>query len=643
MSKYTERDMSMAKAKLKMDSAQIARIMGTVGSPLIVISELLKNAVDASAENIDIYYDFDSKSITVENDYKGFTFEEIQNLSQPGISTKKNGKNLTNERGMFLTGSKGLGLLSVFLLCDKAEIVTSPSDHSVHKITLDKKSGTIERLLLNQTSQKEYTRVVLRDVSNEIISFLSSEAEVRKLRHICTSLYKGGEVPFPQMQLHIIDQQLDSRHSINFTCDFPQMLYDVTFSYSKKTNVLYFRCNSPNEQITNNEIALTDFELSDLQAIMLEKYGIKETIPTRTNDLFLSDFSSVPTFEGRILVYEKSLAGAQLKTYGAGVNIYVNEFALYNYLAEENDWLGLADYSQRKKVTRLKPHNVFGYVNFPEFDENKEILRISNERADFIQDLTFSKVMYLLKGVIMFMILNIDVADKNPKYKSQEHQHKTDTKPTPHSGDVTNTAGDSDQGEKGIEEHSGNESDDNSTLSSTQGTKTNADSTSGAYEPSGIYSPKKLTQKSLVFTKAEGQIIDVLVGKDDLSNKIYDLVFELYRLDLQVHRHAIAYLFRALLESSTKYLSRRQTKVQFNEKSLESSIVSALNYFGDQSKTNKQLQNKTIRTWRDAVTQRKLIDTLNQYIHNEQPVDALLLQETWNTMKGYIITCLTMR
>lgn len=58
---------------------------------------------------------------------------------------------------------------------------------------------------------------------------------------------------------------------------------------------------------------------------MLEKYGIKETIPTRTNDLFLSDFSSVPTFEGKILVYEKSLAGAQLKTYGAGVNVYVNE------------------------------------------------------------------------------------------------------------------------------------------------------------------------------------------------------------------------------------------------------------------------------------------------------------------------------
>ena len=644
MSKYTERDMSMAKEKLKMDSAQIAQIMGTVGSPLIVISELLKNAVDASAENIDIYYDFDSRSITVENDYKGFTFEEIQNLSRPGISAKKKGKNLTNERGMFLTGSKGLGLLSVFLLCDKAEIFTSPSDHSVHKITFDKKTGAIESLTLKQNSPKEYTKVILRDVSKEIISFLSSEAEVRKLRHICTSLYKGGDVPFPQMQLHIINEQVDSRHNINFTCDFPPMLYDVTFGYSKKTNVLRFCCNSTNKQITSDEITLTDFALADLQKIMLEKYGIKETIPTRTNDLFLSDFSSVPTFEGQILVYEKSLAGAQLKTYGAGVNVYVNEFALYNYLAEENDWLGLADYSQRKKVTRLKPHNVFGYVNFPEFDENEETLRISNERADFIQDLTFSKVMYLLKGVVMFMILNIDVADKNPKYKSQEHQTEADAEPTPHSNDGTNTNDDAKQGEKGTKDNTGNTGNTpagDTSGNSTTATKTQAASDSSAYEPSGTYSPKKLTQKSLVFTKVEGQIIDALVGQDDLCNKIHDLVFELYKLDLQVHRHAIAYLFRALLESTTKYLSRRQTKVQFNEKALETSVVSALNYFGDQCKTNKQLHSKTIRTWRDTVTQRKLIDTLNQYIHNEQPVDALLLQETWNTMKGYLITCLT--
>ncbi len=106
---------------------------------------------------------------------------------------------MTNERGMFLTGSKGLGLLSVFLLCNKAEIFTSLADHSVHKITLDKETGEIEHSTLEQDAKTEYTKVVLRDVSEETISFLSSEAEVRKLRHICTSIYKVREVPFPQM------------------------------------------------------------------------------------------------------------------------------------------------------------------------------------------------------------------------------------------------------------------------------------------------------------------------------------------------------------------------------------------------------------------------------------------------------------
>lgn len=628
----------MAKEKLRMDSAQIAQIMGTVGSPLIVISELLKNAVDASAENIDIYYDSVSKSVTVENDYKGFSFEEIQKLSQPGVSAKKKENNLTNERGMFLTGSKGLGLLSVFLLCDKAEIFTSPADHSVYQINLDKKTGVIEQMKLKEESEKQYTKVVLLDVSEEILSFLSSEAEVRKLRHICTSLYKGESVPFPQMRLHILDRQSESQHSINFTCDFPQMLYDVTFEYCKEEGALRFRCVSPNKQIANDEVTITDFSLTDLQAIMLEKYDIQETIPTRTNDLLLSDFNAVPTFEGRILVYEKSLAGARLKTYGAGVNVYVNEFALYNYLAEENDWLGLADYSQRRKVTRLKPHNVFGYVNFPKFDENKETLRISNERADFIQDLTFNKVMYLLKGVVMFIILNIDVADKNPKYKRQEQQTETDADSSPQSDDATNSTDGT--GEKEMTEA---ETPSDSTGGNASENHGKEDPATGAYVPSGTYSPKKLSQKSLVFTKAEGTIIEALMGQDDLSNKIYELVFELYRLDLQVHRYSIAYLFRALLESSTKYLSRQQSKVQFYENKLESSIVSALNYFGDQSKTNKQVHNKIIRTWRDTVTQRKLIDTLNQYIHNELPVDALLLQEAWNTMKGYIIACITVK
>ena len=631
----------MAEQQFTMSSPQIAEIMGTVGSPLIVVSELLKNAVDASAENIDIYYNREEQTIAVKNDYKGFTLEEIEKLSRPGISTKKKTSNLTNDKGMFLTGSKVLGLLSVFLLCQYAEITTASKDKKIYKISLDKAKGVVELSATDQTSEKQFTKILLKNVDKEIIDLLSSESEVKKLRHICTYLYKKDLVPFPTIRLHIFEQPTQE---INFFCDMPPMLYDVHFNYYKDDQTLHFNCISPGKNICEDEVVFDDFQLPKLQEVMLIKYGIKDTIPTRSNELVFSDFTSVPTFEGRILVYEKNLAGAQLKAYGAGVNVYVNDFALYNYLAEENDWLGLADYSQRKKATRLKPHNVFGYVNFPHFNENEEKLKISNERADFIQDLTFRKLMYLIKGVVMFAIFNIDVADKNPKYKQDSHQKTSsnfqrDNTPRSAGSRDSNTQVNTnyDVGDK--------TGDSGSSEDKSECEKSSCGEDNTPYSPNNEYKPQRLQQKSLVFTKAESKAIQSLINCDDLSNKIYNVTFELSRLDLQIHRHSNAFLYRALLESATKYLSRNQSKVKFDGHNLKDSIVSALNYFGNLCRKGNLLSSKSkdIQIWRDTITKRKLIDILNQYVHNEQPVDVLLLQETWNSMKGYIIECLTIR
>ena len=256
----------MAEQQFIMSSSQIAEIMGTVGSPLIVVSELLKNAVDASAANIDIYYNRDEKIIIVENDNKGFTFEEIEKLAYPGVSSKKQTNNLKNERGMFLTGSKGLGLLSVFLLCERAEIYTSIKDEKVYKIILDKRTGTVEQIATEQPAEDEFTRIVLINVDAEIIDFLSSESEVRKLRHICTYLYKKGQVPFPAMKLHISGQ---SAREINFSCNFPNMLFDVRFNYIKKDQALYFCCASPDKQINENTVVFNDFQLQKLQELKI--------------------------------------------------------------------------------------------------------------------------------------------------------------------------------------------------------------------------------------------------------------------------------------------------------------------------------------------------------------------------------------
>lgn len=166
---------------------------------------------------------------------------------------------------------------------------------------------------------------------------------------------------------------------------------------------------------------------------------------------------------------------------------------------------------------------------------------------------------------------------------------------------------------------------------------------SDPYSPSGTYMPKKSIQKSLFFTEKEGAIIEGLKGTDDLFSKKYNMVYEFSKLDLQVYRYSIAYLFRALLESAAKYLSQRQSSVVLGKNSLSSSITSALSYLGNLVGKGKPLagKEKNVKLWRDTVNKRHMADILNEYVHNEQPVDALLLQETWNTMKGYIITSLT--
>ena len=247
----------------------------------------------------------------------------------------------------------------------------------------------------------------------------------------------------------------------------------------------------------------------------------------------------------------------------------------------------------------------------------------------------------------MFTIFNIDVADKNPKYKESPYQENPESQES--NPQRKTTLGDGD-----TEEHSGHDGDDKETEgaeatysgSNRNGVEESFQENDGTpYSPDNVYRPQILEQKSLSFTKSESVVIKALINHDDLSNKIYNVIFELSKLDLQVHRHSNAYLYRALLESATKYISQQQSQVKFDNSSLEASIVSALNYLRNQCAKGKPLFNrhKDVNIWTDTVKKRKLIDALNQYVHNEQPVDALLLQETWNSMKGYIIACLTIQ
>lgn len=614
-----------------MSPERIASTIGMVGSPLIVVSELIKNAVDVSAEVIDVYYDFDQKAILVHNDKSGFALEDIENLANPGESSKKIEGNIKNRKGMYLTGSKGLGILSAFSISSLIEIETVIQNGDIYLIRLSKK-GLVESEKLNKRANDFYTKIKVCNVELDVLNLLSSESELKKLRHNCTYLYKKDKVPFPKIYLHRTGQE---SCEVNFECEIPDMLYDLTFSFEKNSQTLSFRCSSPSKDINNAQIIINEFSNKNLKDILRDNYEIGESINTRTNDgPNYNDFVNVPSFEGRILVYEKNLAGEQLKTYGSGVNIYINEYALYNYLSEENDWLGLADFTQRKKNTRLKPHNVFGYVNFPEFDENIEELRVSNERAGFIEDITFKKLMFLLKAVVMFIVLNIDIADKNPKYKVQKENVSL-----------------SSNNEKGVDEEGSVDAGNKSEMCSKQtgnDSKTKEDDTKETknqdYKPGDnyvYYKPKSNAQKSFCFTNQDKSVVEALKNRDDISNKIYGLIYELANLDYNKYRYATACLYRALIESSSKFFIDSNSALTYHNNDLEQNVKDILNCFGNRYRNSGSPTDKQVKAWRKIMVKDKFLDILNEYVHNETPIDMYQLSESWNTVKSYILSCIS--
>ena len=623
--------------RINVDPATIVNILGTVGSPLIVISELIKNSIDAASDNVWITFNRLARTISVTDNGCGFSLAEILKLSVPASSYKKKDGNFTNPKGNFYTGSKGLGLLSVFTICENLKIHTTSNSDGEFVINWSKgiRGYTYEKVSFPQLDRG--TIITLNGISSQVMAFLTSQGEINKLKHLTTYLYKNNKLNFPEITLSIDG---GDPVSLLFYSELNDMLYDVNFRYDRISKSMLFRCSSNDNSINNSEIIIDKFDTYSIERLIEENYNIDKVIKTRSNDNIrfeeLESVDGVPTFEGRIIVYEKKSAGSALKAYGAGVNIYVNELAMYNYLSDEFDWLGLADFSQRKKSTRLKPHNVFGYVNLPNFIESEEQLKISNERADFIQDAIFMKFMYLIKGVIMFIVLNIDVAKGKQKNKILEIE------------DQKEQFDEEDYNQDGAEDRTGNSQsyDVSETTGNYHGFSSenfkesediNDNKLEESYEPINEFKPPQRKNYRLTFTTVEGHLFENLKNTDDLGSKIYQLVYELSRINVNYYPYSIVALYRTLIEAATFYASRKIGS-QYQDTALAASIVNVLNRWSDKQEISKELR-ANIGLWRDLVNKRKFIEKLNLYIHNSTPIDVDLIIDTWKSMKGYIVEC----
>lgn len=403
----------MEKVNLKVPIEDIENILGTVTSPSIVLSEIIKNSIDSNANNITInIFTKQKKQLIISDDGDGFTLENVKKLGNISESDKKVDSNLFRKDGYYFAGSKGLGILSLFSISDKF-IMETERDKKRYKILWSKglSSFTYEEL---PCKNKNGTQILMENIDEECLKILTDENELNKLKHISIQNYITCCLSTKNVSF-FIDNNLCNELKVSHIDKLRNKFKgSIKFAYEYTSNTLRFQYFSDNNIVNKKEILIDlnkDISISD---ILVKNYNLSQVTYKGEPCKYL-DFS-LESFNGEIFVTEKK-KDSELVNFGEGVRVFVNQFAMYGYLDRENDWLNLSVFSLQRKNTRYKPHNVFGYVHFDQLNENKSNLKISNERAYFIENGAFKKFQEIMKNLITTIAFNIDVAERNNLFK----------------------------------------------------------------------------------------------------------------------------------------------------------------------------------------------------------------------------------
>lgn len=126
---------------------------GLYDGNLNCLREYVQNAIDAKAENIDIYFENENTNLLIKDDGSGMDYDELIQSLFIGISTKK-GKDV---------GWRGIGIWSGVPVCKRIVIITKKKRNKKYRIEIDNNEirnqigskASIKEILTNSTSEIE--------------------------------------------------------------------------------------------------------------------------------------------------------------------------------------------------------------------------------------------------------------------------------------------------------------------------------------------------------------------------------------------------------------------------------------------------------------------------------------------------------
>lgn len=412
----------MQSYKVSIQEGQFENVLAIAFAPVVALSELIKNSSDACMEKQDVIrIDIDTKLQTIrlkDNGY-GLSSKDIKNLATVGFSSKMTKDNLLSRIGEPYAGSKGLGILTAFNLCNRLEILTfSQEEKKAYCLTWTQGTTLFSSKEINLKQQG--TEIILHGVTQESIILLTMEEELDKL-HSTSITYYIDNKNLPKIELYQDGIKKGAAPRIKIENLYKKFKFSrrsggcfiakASFKYSNNKLILSYEDNIKGFYNINSY----ELDLTDRQKVLDFLYEYKIEVKPREKFLqTIKNFDSktyVDDFEGVYYIW-RGKKDADLN-YPYGVRIYINNYGLYAYLNKDIDWLQHSEISQNIRATNYKLKNTFGYVNFKNFHEEVSGLKISNERNDFKENLAKKKFMYIMQKFVSTIFSTIDINIKN--------------------------------------------------------------------------------------------------------------------------------------------------------------------------------------------------------------------------------------
>ena len=420
----------MPEIQANIQAGRYEDVLAAVQSPVIALTELVKNASDSCLNKHDpiiININTENRVITITDFGEGLSKDELEHLGEAGYSSKMVGDKIHSPIDNPFSGSKGLGLLTAFFIADTLEIETySILDRRSYYLVW--KKGEQKYTYVEAKSEFKGTIVTLKNIEPAKLQMILLPEEKIKLFMASIRFFTGNE-NLPRINL-VIDEMEESHYPAETLESYYNrnkransgFIAKASFSYEDNQITLSYEDNISNfytfngKSIDLRDKRTVDRFVSDIRAPESGVAPIKSVCESKAfNEQYLP--IELPAFSG-VLYTWRHRKNDDLEQWPVGVRIYINNYSLYRYLDKENDWLTLSEVSQNVKATNSKLKNTYGYLDITNYNEHNEELKISKERNDFVDSMAQRKFIHIMRDIIVGIFARIDIAVKNPPIQS---------------------------------------------------------------------------------------------------------------------------------------------------------------------------------------------------------------------------------